>query len=173
MFEYLLDHPEFATHVTRALRLARYRIWRDGDRLAMDDGWGTTGEFRVVHAERGLRIMHARGRYEPGFLPDINGEAVAVIRYEFRPDGQGHTLVAPSVAGYVRLDSGFLRTVGRIGGPFIQRKADKEAGKLLKVFMRVSRAIVDEPAQVFQRLSERPEVPRQELEEFRRLLRLP
>src|SRR5262245_56424978 len=28
MFEYLLDHPEFATHVMRALEIARYRIWR-------------------------------------------------------------------------------------------------------------------------------------------------
>ena len=28
VFEFLLDHPEFATHVTRALKLARYRIWR-------------------------------------------------------------------------------------------------------------------------------------------------
>ena len=28
VFEYLVEHPEFATHVTQALRVARYRIWR-------------------------------------------------------------------------------------------------------------------------------------------------
>src|SRR5207247_959700 len=28
VFEYLLDHPEFATRVTRVLKAARYRIWR-------------------------------------------------------------------------------------------------------------------------------------------------
>jgi hypothetical protein len=26
IFEYLLDHPEFASHVTRALKVARYKI---------------------------------------------------------------------------------------------------------------------------------------------------
>jgi hypothetical protein len=28
VFEYLLDHPEFASHVTRTLKFARYKIWR-------------------------------------------------------------------------------------------------------------------------------------------------
>src|SRR5262249_58384022 len=27
VFEYLLDHPEFATHIRRMPRLARYRTW--------------------------------------------------------------------------------------------------------------------------------------------------
>src|SRR5262245_52832818 len=37
VFEYLLDHPELATHVTRTLKLARYRIWRTPAGLAIDD----------------------------------------------------------------------------------------------------------------------------------------
>ena len=40
VWEYLLDHPEFATHVTRALKLARFRVWHDGAELWVDDGWG-------------------------------------------------------------------------------------------------------------------------------------
>ena len=40
VFEYLLDHPELASHVTRALKVARYRIWRTRDGLFLDDGWG-------------------------------------------------------------------------------------------------------------------------------------
>jgi hypothetical protein len=51
IFEYLLDHPEFASHVTRALRAARYKIWHDGDALWLDDGWGVRGTFAVVYAE--------------------------------------------------------------------------------------------------------------------------
>ena len=38
---------------------------------------------------------------------------------------------------------------------------------------RVTRAIEEDPAKVYQLVSERPDVPRAELEEFRRLLRLP
>ena len=64
VFEYLLDHPEFATHVTRTLRVARYRIWRASDGLWIDDGWGTVGRFSLVYARDGTRVMHARGRYK-------------------------------------------------------------------------------------------------------------
>ena len=45
VFEYLLEHPEFATHVTQALKVARYRIWRTPTGLMLDDGWGTVGAF--------------------------------------------------------------------------------------------------------------------------------
>src|SRR5437899_9486454 len=37
VFEYLLDHPEFAAHLTRTLRIARNRIWREPDGLWLDD----------------------------------------------------------------------------------------------------------------------------------------
>ena len=52
-------------------------------------------------------------------------------------------------------------------------KADKEAGQLLRVFARASRAIEGNPSEVYQKVSERADVPRQELERFRELLRLP
>src|SRR5213078_3417621 len=58
IFEYLLDHPEFATHITRALRLARYRIWHDGQGVWLDDGWGTRGRFTLVHAAPGRRLYY-------------------------------------------------------------------------------------------------------------------
>jgi hypothetical protein len=73
----------------------------------------------------------------------------------------------------VQIDSGFLSVLGRVALPFVQAKADKEAGQLLRVFARVSRAIENNAAHVYQKVSERPGVPRQELEQFRGLLRLP
>jgi len=51
-------------------------------------------------------------------------------------------------------------------------KADREARKLVKVFARASRAIEDDPAAVVALVSQRPDVPRHELEEFRQLLEL-
>ena len=53
LFEYLLDHPEMATHVTRALKLARYRIWRGPEGLWLDDGGGAGGQFAAVYAASG------------------------------------------------------------------------------------------------------------------------
>jgi len=173
VFEYLLDHPEFATHLTRALGLGRYRIWHDPEGLWLDDGWGTRGRFTLVHAAQGQRLYYARGAYEQRFLPAMRGEAVAILEYTFRPEGDGRTLVATWATGYVQIDNRFLRALGKVALPFVQAKADKEAGGLLRLFARASRAIENNSAQVYFKVSERPDVPRQELEQFRELLRLP
>jgi hypothetical protein len=170
IFEYLLDHPEFATHVTRTLRLARYRIWRTADGMFLDDGWGATGHFAVVQSVAGRRVMYARGAYRHTVLPTINGEAVAMIQYEITPAGDGRDLVHAIVSGFVKLDSGILTFATKIAGPIAQRKADLEARRLMRTFARVSRAIEDNPADVYERLRQRPDVPARELEEFGRLL---
>jgi hypothetical protein len=172
IFEYLLDHPEFATHVTRTLRLARYRIWRTSDGMFLDDGWGATGHFSVVHAVAGRRVMYARGAYRQTVLPTINGEAVAMIEYEITPAGDGRDLVHATVSGFVKLDSGILALATKIVGPIAQRKADLEARRLMRTFARVSRAIEDNPADLYERLRQRPDVPARELQEFGRLLNL-
>jgi hypothetical protein len=174
VFEYLLDHPDFASHVTRALGLARYKIWRDGDKLWLDDGWGTRGTFTVVYAAPGMRLYHARGVFEQRFIPEMRGEAVAVFEYDFAPDGAtGRSIVTTRATGYLQVDNRFLRTLGRVAAPFVQSKADKETGQLLRVFARASRAIEENPAEVLQKVSERPDVPRPELDQFRGLLRQP
>jgi len=173
VFEYLLDHPDFASHVTRALGLARYRIWRASDGMWLDDGWGTRGTFSVVYAARGMRLYYARGAFDQRFLPQMRGEAVAVFEYDFSSDGEGRTMVASRATGYLQVDNKFLRTLGKVAAPFVQAKADKEAGQLLRVFARASRAIEENPAEVIQKVSARPDVPRQELERFRELLRVP
>jgi hypothetical protein len=172
VFEYLLDHPEFATHVTRTLRLARYRIWRTPEGMFLDDGWGATGHFSVVHAAAGRRVMYARGAYRNTLLPTINGEAVAMIQYEVTPAGEGRDLVHATVSGFVKLDSGILSFATKMAGPLAQRKADLEARRLMKTFARVSRAIEESPADVYERLRQRPDVPVRELAEFGRLLNL-
>ena len=53
-----------------------------------------------------------------------------------------------------------------------QSKADTEARRLMKVFARVSQAVQENPAGVYEQLRQRPETPRRELEEFRQLLHL-
>jgi hypothetical protein len=175
IFEYLLDHPEFASHVTRALKAARYRIWRDATTgmLWLDDGWGVRGTFEVVYAAPGLRLMYAQGAYESA-LPDIKGRAVVALTYRLKEPGAAeHPQIVTTLVSFLQIDSAVVRAIGRMGGPLVQKKADREARQLLKVFAKVSRAIEDNPADVYARVRDRPDVPRQELEEFRKLLRLP
>ena len=170
IFDYLLDHPDFATHVTRTLRLARYRIWRTPEGMFLDDGWGATGQFSVVHADASRRVMYARGAYRQALLPAINGEAVVMIEYEATPSGDGRDRVRATVSGFVKLDSSVVSMAIKVAAPIAQRKADLEARRLMRTFARASRLIDENPADVYERLRQRPDVPVRELEEFGRLL---
>lgn len=173
IFEYLLDHPDFATHVTRTIRAARYRIWPVPGGFGIDDGWGTVGTFEVVHVAPGIRVMHAKGEYRQRLLPSIRGEAIVTISYATTPARDGKSAIAAAVGSYVKLDSTLLRAAGRLASSVAHAKAEKEGNRLVKTFARTTRAIEDNPAAVLEALRQRPDVPRRELEEFRRLLSLP
>ena len=170
VFEYLLDHPEFATHVARTLRLAKFRIWSTPQGLVLDDGRGLTGQFRIVYAARGTRLFHANGEYNKALLPTIQGQALTMIEYDMSPVAKGRVLVKPSVSGFVRLDNRMIAFGFRALRAAAQRKADLEARRLMTKFARVSRALEESPEAVLQQLRQAPGVPTRELEEFGRLL---
>jgi len=173
VFEFLLDHPEFATHVTRALRLARYRIWRGPEGgLWLDDGWGVVGQFSVVYATSGTRVVYAHGQYQSGLLPSIRGQAVVVIEYGVSPTDDHRSLISPAVTGFVKLDSRTIALAGMLAGSVATAKAEKEARRLVKIFARASRAIEDNPTHVHESVRQRADVPPGDLEAFRRLLDL-
>src|SRR5439155_1270721 len=141
VFEYLLDHPEFAAHLTRTLRIARYRIWREPDGLWLDDGWGTVGRFAVVYAGNGTRVMHARGGYTHWLLPTIRGQAVVVIEYGVQPAADGKSLISAAVTGFVKLENPLVEMASRLLSRTATAKAEREARQLVKVFARTTRAI--------------------------------
>lgn len=173
VFEYLLDHPEFATHVTRTLKLARYRIWRTAEGLAIDDGWGTVGTFEVVHAAPGIRVMHAQGEYQHRLLPNIRGQAVVLVDYAATSGADSKHAIQTAVTGFVKLDSRILSLAGKLASAVANTKADREGKQLVKMFARTTRAIDEDPAGVYEQLRQKPDVPPRELEQFRRLLKLP
>jgi hypothetical protein len=173
VFEFLLDHPEFATHVTRALKLARYRIWRGPEGgLWLDDGWGVLGQFSVVYSTSGTRVAYAHGQYQSGLLPSIKGQAVVLIEYGLSPTADHKSLISPAVTGFVKLESRIVALAGMLAGSVATVKAEKEAKRLVKLFAKASRAIEDDPAHVHELVRQRADVPRRDLEEFRRLLDL-
>ena len=170
VFEFLLNHPEFATRVTRVLKVARYHIWREADGLHLDDGWGAVGRFDIVYATGGTRVMYARGVYQHRLLPDVHGEAVVMIEYGVRPGADGKPVIAATVTGFVKLDSGFLSLATKLATPMARAKADREAKLLVKVFAKVTRAADEHPASLCQELAGQPDVSPRELAEFRHLL---
>jgi hypothetical protein len=172
VFEYLLNHLAFTTHVTQALRFARLRIWPTAEGLMIDEGWGTTGRLWVVYAADGTRVLYMRGQHQMALLPSIHGEMLLIIDYHYVPGAQGRDLVKTAVAGFVKLDSRILSGVLKLGSAIAQKKADREARGIVKLFAKVSRAVEEDPAGVYAKLRDRQDVPRAELEEFRALLAL-
>ena len=173
VFEFLLDHPDFATHVTRALKFARYKIWRTPTGLGIDDGWGTVGTFETVWAAAGHRVMYARGVYQQKILPDIQGQAVVSIDYGVQPATGGRSHINTAITGFVKLDSRLLAMASRMASSVARAKGEKEARGLVGLFARTTQAIESDPAGVFDKVRQRPDVPSRELEDFRRLLNLP
>ncbi len=172
VFEFLVDHPEFAASVARTLRMARYRIWSTPEGLALDDGWGVTGRFELVYAGTGKRVMHAWGQYRHALLPDIHGQAVVVLDYRVERIAGGSDRLTTAVTGFVKIDSGFLQWATRLASSVATDKANLEAWRLLRVFARVSHAIEEAPESVYAKLRERPDVPREDLAAFARVLNL-
>jgi hypothetical protein len=173
MFEFLLDHPDFATHITRALRLARYRIWRTDDGMFIDDGWGATGQLTVLHSAGGTRMLYAKGEFQHKLLPPIPGEAVVTIDYETWPTQDGRHLLQARLAGQLKIDNAFATVMLKIASSVAREKAAKESRRLLQTFAKVLRAIDETPAAVYASVSARPDVPQHQLERFRVLLGLP
>src|SRR5438874_3200772 len=152
VFEYLLEHPEFATHVTRALKVARYRIWRTPSGLMLDDGWGAVGALELVYGAPGLRVMYAKGEYHQAILPNIRGQAVVTIDWTTTAAPGGKNVIAPTVGAYVKLDSRALSLATALAGSVAAAKAEKEASRLVRVFEKTTRALDDNPAAVLEAL---------------------
>ncbi|HYB44625.1 MAG TPA: hypothetical protein VEL75_22815 [Candidatus Methylomirabilis sp.] len=172
VFEYLMNHPAFAGQVVQALRFSRLRIWPTKEGLYLDEGWGTTGLFWVVYGADGTRVIYARGQHKVAILPPIYGEAVVMIDYRFAPAPDGRDLVKTAVTAFVKLDNRLLAAALALGSSIAAKKAQSEARGILKLFAKVSRAIEEDPANVYAKLREYPGVSEAELEEFRPRLRL-
>jgi hypothetical protein len=173
VFEFLLDNLEFASHVTRALRLGRYRAWQTAEGLVLDDGWGSLLNLSVVEATNGARVLYARGHYRQSVLPNIHGQAVLKIEWDTRPADGGRDMVTAAVTTYVKVESGFMAFLMKLASATVTDKAETESRRVVRTFARVSRAIEEDPAKVFDQVRRSPDVPQAALEQFRRLLKVP
>jgi hypothetical protein len=170
VFEYMLDHPEFATHVIRALEIGRYRIWREPDGLWLDDGAGALVRFQVAYAAPGSRVFYMQGRYQPAVLPAIHGRVVAVFEYTVEPAGEGKSFITPAMASFVRIDNAVFGMLARLFAAVIAPRATRVTSRIVVDIAKTAHAIDSDPNRVEAVVRARPDVPSRELAEFRRLL---
>jgi hypothetical protein len=98
---------------------------------------------------------------------------VVVIEYGTEPAEDGKSRISARVTGFVKLDNPLVDMASKLVRSAAEAKAEKEARALVKLFARTTHAIDNDPAGVHELLSQRPDVSRRDLEEFRQLLQLP
>ena len=175
VFTFLLDHPDFAAAVARALRLGKYQVERRNDGFWGDDTRGARGLMRVLYADQGRRLIHLDGVYETRGLPAIQGRMLLLIEFQHEDDPAGGTRVEASITGHMRLDTPLLGAVAQLATtlarPTVERAVERKVRRFFGTVARVSRWAHDEPDQFWAALEGNPEIPQDvTLAAFRQIL---
>lgn len=163
VFRFLLDHPDFAASIVRALRLGEYRVVPTEDGFWGDDNRGATGTIRILHADEGRRLYHLQGRYETRLLPALQGRLLVLLEFRHETDAEGVSVVESSLTGHLALDSlaagAIAQTVGALARPLVERAVERKVHRFFRTVARVSRWAYDQPDQLAVFLDGHPEIP--------------
>jgi hypothetical protein len=170
VWEYLLDHPDFAADLARVLREGKYRVRRVGDHWDTEDGRGVSGTVRPLHIANGRRIYYLEGQYDSKWLPTLRGRAVLILDSDYRLAAGGTPLTDVSVKGYLRIDNAFVGALIAIARDFSANTFDKRVRRFFRHVARVTRRAWEDPKGLIELMAARPDVDQARLAEFRRLL---
>ncbi len=175
VFRFLLDHPDFAATLARALRLGEYRVTALEDGYWGDDARGAHGTIRVLYADPERRLYHLEGEYEQRGLPTIRGQMLVLLEVRHEPDPAGGTLADATLTGHLRVDTPGVAAVAQlvtaVARPAVERAVERKVRRFFGTVARVSRWAHDQPEQLAAALDGNPAVPQDErLVAFRGIL---
>jgi hypothetical protein len=169
VFEYLLDHPDFAAALARSAQVLKYTVERRGEgEYWADDHKGVTGRLAIVDAEVGRRIFYAEGMYEKGILR-IPGRMAMMITFAERKDDGGSPYVEGTLAGYIKLDSFFFDPMARLFRPLVAGVMEKRTARFFRKADRLLELLYQDPESLIGQLP--PEAWEKEREALRSLLK--
>ena len=172
VFDFLIEHPDFAATAGRILGIVKYRIVQEREGVFWgDDAHGATGTFELMYARPGKRVYLARGTFVKRFLPTIYGRIVLVMTYEHRPDRTGDNRVISDVRGYLRIDNRVLGILARIAKPIVGPIVDKKVLRTFAAAAKLTEKAYDDPAALYHTLEASREIDKGDLREFRKALR--
>ena len=170
VFDFLLDHPDFAADVARVLREGKYRVRRVGDLYEADDGRGVRGLMKPILSEDGRRLFYLEGRYDPPLLPAMSGRVVIMLDSEHLDGPDGVTYCAMKFSGFLKLDSVVADALTRVMQAFSEDQMDRRVRRFFSHVAAVSRRAYDDPEGLAALLAARPELPADRVAAFRDLL---
>jgi hypothetical protein len=170
VYDYLIQHMDFAADVARMLRVGKYRIRRTSAGFEADDGHGAHGFLKPLYDDGDRRVFYLHGYYDPPILPSIAGRLVLVLEtsYTQAPDGENYAEMR--VAGYLRLDSVLAEVIATVAQSFSEEMVQKKVKRFFRDVARVSRRAYDDPEGLLEELARRPEFDAERVAEFRRVL---
>jgi hypothetical protein len=169
VFEYLLDHPDFAATLARSAGVLKYTVERRGEgEYWADDHKGITGRLAMLQAEVGRRIFYAEGIYEKGILR-IPGRMAMVVTYAEREDPEGSPYVEGTLSGYIKLDSFFFDPMARLLRPLVAGVMEKRAARFFRKADRLLEILSRDPESLMGQLP--PDEWKVERETLRSLLK--
>ena len=172
VFDFLIEHPDFAATAGRILGIVKYRIAKERDGVFRgDDAHGATGTSELMYAERGKRVYLAKGTFVKRFLPTIHGRIVLVMVYEHLTDQTGESRVINHVRGYLRIDNATLGVLARIASPVVGPIVDKKVLRTFGAAAKLMEQAYDNPASLYRTLASSQEIAKSDLREFRKVLR--
>ncbi|MFQ5989242.1 MAG: hypothetical protein ACE5K9_04935 [Candidatus Methylomirabilales bacterium] len=151
VFEYLSTHPDFAASLAQAAGLLKYTVERRGEaEFWANDHDGLTTRFAILRAESGEMVVYGKGMYKKGIFR-IPARVALVMQYAEGRDGDS-PYVQNTVAGYLRLDSGFFDVLARL----FRRPAERRMEKRVNWFMRKANKLMirlyEDPESLLQKL---------------------
>ena len=173
VFQYLLDHPDFAANMARAIKVGKYRVTPVSGGYEADDGRGVHGFLKPVYADSQRRVFYLAGRYDPPIFPSMTGRAVLVLDalHVANPDGTNRAVV--TVVGFLKVDSVLARIVAKVLRDFTHAAVDRKVRRFFRHVEKVSARAADDPAGLAQEIQRHPELPAGQVAEFSRLLQKP
>jgi hypothetical protein len=163
VYEFLVDHPDFAASVARALQVGQYQLDRVDDTFVGDDQRGARGVIRLLHTDTGRRLYHLEGRYETRGLPTLSGEMLILLEFHHEDDGEGGTVVEQSLTGHLRIDTPVVGPLAALlsglARPLLTQAVERKVRRFFQTVARLSRWAYDEPEQLMAGLDRHPEVP--------------
>jgi hypothetical protein len=173
IFRYLMDHPDFAATMARAINVGRYRITPVPGGYEADDSRGVRGLLKPVYADTQRRVFYLAGRYDPPLLPAMTGRAVLVLDALHVPSQDGGTRAEVTVVGFLKVDTVLARIVAGVLRSFTQATVDRKVRRFFRHVEKVSARAHDDPAGLAQAIQGHPDLPPGQVAEFRRLLLKP
>lgn len=170
VFDFLIEHPDFAANVARVLKEGKYRVRQTPAGYDADDGRGAHGFFKPIMTDGDRRVFYLEGRYERPFLPTLSGRLVLVFEIVHRTHPGGTTNAETRVAAFLRLDNAVLERLARVVEPFSRSLMDRRLRRFFRHVERVSQRAYDDPEGLADELAHYPDLSAERVAQFRQVL---